>query len=84
MRTSFTLTERVAIASLVHDAELLADCDNGKPSKQVQCLAAVILERAANIIRGELTPVPWTDEEVVEFATFWKTDERAAFNPLKG
>jgi len=80
MKTRFSIAERTAIGELVEMAQLLAGKD-GKPDKRNRMLGALFCECAANVIRGERAPQTWTNKDVREFAAFWKTDERAKFNP---
>jgi hypothetical protein len=78
-RTTYTVAERVAIGELIHAAELFA----ASTHEPTRACCAVLLERAANIVRGEVSARPITNREVQDFARFWGTDERARFNPAR-
>ena len=79
--TMFTPEQRTAIGELVKFAEVVAESNHNRPNKRLELLAAMLCERAANIIRGESPPHIFTDDDVIEFAKTWDVTDRAAFNP---
>jgi len=73
--------ERAAIGELLAFVEVLLESNRNRPSRKVQAFAAMICERVANIIRGEVGPRVMRQADVRAFARQWKVHERAAFNP---
>lgn len=80
LRSTFSQGERIAIAELVAFTEILAESDRNKPSGRIRTLGAMLLERCANIVRGESAPREFTDTDVLDFAKFWKVETPATFN----
>lgn len=80
-RTRYTPIERAVIAELVAFAEVMAESNENEPDKKIAAFAALLCERAANIVRGDDEPRVFTDQDVLAFAEAWKVEERAKFNP---
>lgn len=83
-RTTYSDAERAVIAELVSFAELMAESAQNAEAKGVvewpaRAFGAMLLERAAMIVRGD-SPRTFTDQDVLNFASFWQAHEPAEFN----
>jgi hypothetical protein len=65
----------------VRVAELMTREDGTPISPVHAAIGALVLERCANLVRGETRPICFTDADVAAFAKSWDVKTRAKFNP---